>query len=394
MTAQSAPPVGIVRSLAVVITAMFMVNANYGLSIPLLANNLSRMGASDTIIGLSTAAQALPVLFIAPFAQRLMAILSPARIMGICLALASAALLLFPVMRDIWLWFPLRFLLGASATLLWIASETWINSLASETRRGRVVALYGIASAGGFAAGPFVLYLTGTEGWAPFVSGSALMMSALLTLGLARHVPGDFSSERRLRIFSLIRLWPVPFLLNFLFAASIEALASFFSLMGVRLGLLEATTLALLAAMGIGSLMMQYPIGWLADHMDRRRLVNAIVIVVAGGTLLLPWVLQAGLAVAYPFIIVYGGLISTLYALGVVLLGERFRGGELAAASAGFTLMWAMGFALGPPIAGAFYDMFDTPGLILSIAGFLLIFPLVSPFLWKKKPPAGTNAGN
>jgi MFS family permease len=56
--------------------------------------------------------------------------------------------------------------------------------------------------------------------------------------------------------------------------------------------------------------------------------------------------------------------------------------------------MWALGFAVGPPIAGFFYDIFDTPGLILSIAGFLLIFPLATPFVWKKKPPAGTDAGN
>jgi MFS family permease len=380
------PTGGIVRSLAVVITAMFMVNANYGLSIPLLANNLSRMGASDTIVGLSTAAQALPVLFIAPFAQRLMAILSPARIMGICLSMAGIALLLFPTFRDPWVWFPLRFLLGASANLLWISGETWINTLANENSRGRVVSLYGIASAGGFASGPLVLFLTGTDGWAPFVAGSALMASALLTLGLARHVPRDFSSDVPVRIFALIRRWPVPFLLNFLFAASIEALASFFSLMGIRMGMLEATTLALLSVMGFGALLTQYPVGWLADHMDRRRLVNAIVLISVGGTLFLPWVLQAGPLVAYPFIILYGGIFSTLYALGVVLLGERFRGGELAGASAGFTLMWALGFAVGPPVAGAFYDLFDTPGLIGAIAGFMLVFALASPFIWKKKP--------
>ncbi|MEX1109996.1 MAG: MFS transporter [Dongiaceae bacterium] len=377
---------GIARSLAVVITAMFMVNANYGLSIPLLANNLSRMGASDTLVGLSTAAQALPVLFIAPFAQRLMAALSPARIMGICITMAAVALLLFPIFRDPWAWFPLRCLLGASANLLWISGETWINSLATEERRGRIVSLYGMASSGGFAAGPLVLFITGTEGWTPFVAGSALMLSALLTLGLARNVPRDFSSDRPVRISVLIWLWPVPFLLNFLFAGSVEALASFFSLLGVRLGLEEASTFALLAVLGIGSLLMQYPFGWLADHMDRKRLLIIVISLVIGGTLVLPWVLRAGLGVAFPFMIVYGGLLSTLYPMGVVLLGERFRGGQLAAASAGFTMMWAMGFAVGPPVAGFFYDIFDTPGLILSIAGFLAAFLVAVPFVWKRKP--------
>lgn len=385
MTNGSALPDSFPRSLVVVIAAMFMVNANYGLSLPLLANNLSRMGASDTIVGLSTAAQALPALFLAPFAQRLLSILSPARIMGMSLVLASAVLLLFPLLPDPWLWFPLRFLLGVSGNLLWVAGEVWINSMASERHRGRIVSIYGIASAGGFAAGPFVLFLTGAEGWMPFIAGSAMMLSAVGTLGFARHVPRDFASDRPVGFLSLMWRWPVPFLLNFLFAASIEALASFFSLLGVRLGLAEATTFALLASMGIGSLLMQYPVGWLADHMDRRRLVVTIIAIVTGGTLLLPWVLQAGLGVAYPFIIVYGGIFSTLYALGVTLLGERFRGGELAAASAGFTLMWAMGISIGPPVAGALYDMFDTPGLILSVAGFLAAFLLAVPFVWKRR---------
>lgn len=385
MTNSAGSTAGNMRSLAVVITAMFMVNANYGLSLPLLANNLSRMGASDTLVGLSTAAQALPALFLTPFAQRILAIVSPARLMGLCLVSASLVLLMFPLMPDVWLWIPLRFLLGASGNLMWVAGEVWINSLASETRRGRTVSIYGIASAGGFAAGPLVLFFTGTEGWTPFIAGSALVLSAVMTLGLARHVPRDFSSDRPVRVLSLIWLWPVPFALNFLFACSIESLASFFSLMGVRLGLAEATTFALLSAMGIGSLLMQYPVGWLADHMDRRRLVVSIVLVVTVGTLFLPWVLRSGLWVAYPFIIVYGGFFSTLYALGVVLLGERFRGGELAAASAGFTLMWASGIAIGPPVTGFFYDHFDTPGLILSVAGFMVIFLAAVPLIWKRK---------
>ena len=74
MTRSTASTAGTVGSLAVVIAAMFMVNANYGLSLPLLANNMSRMGASDTLIGLSTAAQALPALFLTPFAQRILAV--------------------------------------------------------------------------------------------------------------------------------------------------------------------------------------------------------------------------------------------------------------------------------------------------------------------------------
>src|SRR4030095_14520874 len=59
-------------------------------------------------------------------------------------SLLSAALLLclFPAMPFVWLWFPLRILLGAASEVLFVLSETWLNALSAEESRARTMAAY------------------------------------------------------------------------------------------------------------------------------------------------------------------------------------------------------------------------------------------------------------
>jgi hypothetical protein len=91
------------------------------------------------------------------------------------------------------------------------------------------------------------------------------------------------------------------------------------------------------------------------------------------GVLLIPAMLDAGVP-GLAFFFVFGGITGTLYGLGVVLLGERFSGAELAVASAAFTLMWSSGTLSGPPIAGLAMDLLGPAGLIYAMAAILLLY--------------------
>ena len=64
--------------------------------------------------------------------------------------------------------------------------------------------------------------------------------------------------------------------------------------------------------------------------------------------------------------------------MGTILLGERFRGAQLAGASAAFTAMYAMGVLVGPPSAGFAMDRFGPDGLIYTmITLYVLLLPIV-----------------
>jgi MFS family permease len=142
------------RNLIAVIASMVVVNLVYGLTLPLLSLVLDAQGISKTIIGLSIVAQASAGVVIAPFVPRLMMRVGPGRLMQLSTLLAAATLVALGLFQDVYLWFPLRFLLGASAAMLWSASEAVINDLAHDNWRGRIIGIYGSAGAAGFAMGP------------------------------------------------------------------------------------------------------------------------------------------------------------------------------------------------------------------------------------------------
>ena len=82
----------------------------------------------------------------------------------VCLAAVAGLLLLMGLTQNYVAYLALRFLLGAADTGVFIISETWINQMAPQRSRGRVVGLYATSAAAGFSAGPLILSVTGVEG--------------------------------------------------------------------------------------------------------------------------------------------------------------------------------------------------------------------------------------
>jgi len=63
-----------------------------------------------------------------------------------------------------------------------------------------------------------------------------------------------------------------------------------------------------------------------------------------------------------------------IYALGVILLGQKFRGAELAAASVLYTGMWGAGTMLGPVIVGAGMDVLGNDSMPYLIAAIYAVY--------------------
>jgi len=361
------------RGLVGVIVTMAIVNLVYGITFPLLALVLDGQGVSKTLIGLSTVSQAAAILAIAPFAPLLLQRFEPARIMQIVTVVVAVLLLVAGSFPNVWLWFPLRFLIGAFNAMLWIASEALINELAEDRSRGRVIGIYASAGAAGFALGPLLLIFTGSQGLLPFAATSAMVLLASLPLFFAhghRMQPKGSQTDGLWRLFMLA---PVVMLANVAYAAAAESMITFFPLFGMYLGASEAFSLLLISIVGVGSMVLILPLGWLADHVSRMGLLLACVVLTMVGLLLMPHVLHNNL-LAVVFFFAFGGVEGMIYALGIILVGERFKGHQLAAASTTFTACWAVGTIAGPFLAGVGMDLWGADKLPLVIFGFFLLY--------------------
>jgi hypothetical protein len=68
------------------------------------------------------------------------------------------------------------------------------------------------------------------------------------------------------------------------------------------------------------------------------------------------------------------------------MLGERFAGPDLLAATAGFSVMWGIGTVLGPSVSGAAMDLVGPSALVWITAGLLALF---LPFTLLARPAPG-----
>lgn len=364
-----------------VIASMVVVNLVFGLTLPLLSLVLDAQGISKTIIGLSIVAQASAGVAIAPFAPRLIIRIGAARAMQLSTAIAALVLIALGVFQDVYLWFPMRFILGAAAAVLWSASEAEINELAGDNWRGRIIGIYGSAGAAGFALGPLVLVMTGTDGLLPFFVTAGLVILAGIPLFWLHNDAAAEDNEVRTSLTRLFRIVPHIMLLNLTYAAAIESFLAFFPLFGIHIGISEARSLSLLTTFALGGVFLQLPLGWLADHMQRHKLLLSCIVLTAVGFAVLP--LFIARPVAGPvFAFALGGVEGMIYALGVILLGQRFRGTELAAASVLYTGMWGAGSMFGPLVVGAGMDVLGDQWMAYLIAGIYLCY--LPAFFWSR----------
>ncbi len=365
--------ISVYRNLAGVIVAMAVVNLVYGITFPLLALVLDAQNVSKTLIGLSTMIQAVAILAVAPISPGLLARFSARRVMVVSAGLLSVLLILAGVFQNVYALFPIRFALGLLNGLLWIASEALINDLTPDHQRGRVIGVYASIGAAGFALGPLLLILTGSQGLLPFVVTCVVILFSILPLLWVHDRVIATASGTAAGFWRVFFLAPTIMLANLAYAAVVESSITFFPLFGMHFGLSEGFALTLMTLSGFGGMLLVLPLGWLADKVDKMGMLSAIVLLSALGLLSMP------LFIAHPvlaplLIFIIGGIEGMVYALGVMLVGERFKGAMLAGATTVFTTFWGVGTVIGPLVTGAGMDRFGAPSMAWILGAMLLVY--------------------
>ena len=374
------------RVLTAVFTSCLGVGLIFGFQPPLVALVLSRNGHSSFAIGAVTAASLIAVMALGPFYPRLMVHLGLKRavVAGVC---AGAAILAaMPLWPDFRVWLVLRFLTGCAFGLSWIASEVWLNSAAGPESRGTVMGLYGTVFSFGTMAGPALLELTGTRGWQPFAFGAfalLLTLAPLIALGQADSPPQVFTPIRKLGL--AIGGAPVIMLAALVAGLVVSADLALLPLFGLHAGFHEREALGLLTVFMAGNVVLQAPIGILADRYGRGVLLCACAAASAVGPLLLrPW--MGTPALLWPLLFIWGGTLYAFYSQGIALLGGAFSESELASANTVFVMVYCLGGVIGPSIGGIAMDAWPGHGLqaVLSAAAFLLFAGLLTGALRRR----------
>jgi len=358
------------RALFAVIVCSAFVGITFGYSLPLFAIIMEKAGISATMIGLSAASESAAILIIGPFIPRLFGkfgLRGPmitAAIIGVIMIIALA------FFDPLYAWLPLRFVLGAAIFVLLISSDIWVTQGAGAAWRGRMIAIYGTAITGGLACGPLIVPLTGTSGVLPFFVCAGLLALSLLPLLVAYGRAPVVSDQSKRSLFSL--LGPVPLLVVAVLSFGLidSAVLSLMPIFGLHSGMSEARSVLLVTVLVAGSILLQLPTGFLADRVNKYHLLVGCAVVGLIAAIVFPFVVDQTGLLWLSLLCIGGGMVG-MYIVSLAILGDLYKGRDLASAIAGFAMILALGSTSGPMIGGALMRLWDPQGLnIVLVVGF------------------------
>ena len=206
-------------------------------------------------------------------------------------------------------WFVLTFLHGAVGGVPWVVSEIWMNVVVEEKRRGRVMGVYSTMVALGIAMGPFVLQVVGIYGPVPFLTCAALTLLVALPLlpYWKKAPPIEHAADSGYML--VVVAAPLAMLAAFVCGLGEQVAFSFLPVYAVGAGVSAETGALWLSAFVIGNVILQWPIGWMADHLDRRAVLAGCTLASAVLVILLPTVSAQSPAII-GIIMLWGGISS------------------------------------------------------------------------------------
>ncbi|MDP4021360.1 MFS transporter [Methylobacterium sp. NEAU 140] len=372
-------------AITAAIACVAVVGIGLSLSIPLLSIEMERRGASSTLIGLNTAVAGLASIVAVPYVPRLAARLGVVPLLCLSLAVAACGLVAFPLLPGIAPWFPLRFVFSAALGALFVLSEYWISAAAPPERRGLVMGIYATVLAAGFAVGPALLAVVGTEGLLPYAAGAGLVLLGALPVLLARGLSPRVEHGAGRRLTGYLRLAPVALGAALTYGAVETGIFAILPLYGLRLGYEAQGAAGLVSLVALGNILFQIPFGWLADRFDRNRVLLVASLGGALGSGLIPLVAGSGAGLA-AVLVLWGGLAGTLYTVGLAALGARVPAADLAGANAAFVVLYNVGLMLGPPLIGGGLDLLPPDGFALSLLGLFLAYAALLAAAGRSRP--------
>ncbi len=361
------------RAVGAAIATVTIVGVGLSLSMTLLAVRLAERGFSARAIGVNAAAGGVATLIAAPFVPVLARRVGVKLLLIFALLAGAASLAALAATQAYWTWFALRALFGAALTILFALSEFWINSAAPGGRRGYILGIYTAGFACGAALGPAALAVIGTRGSAAFLAAAALFLVASLPIALVGGEAPGLARPARTSVLAFAAVLPAATAAAFLYGAIEMGVMGLLPVYALRSGMGAATGAVLVTIFALGNGALQMPIGLLSDRFDRRRLLALIAGAGAIGALFLPLAREAGFAAFAVLLFVWGGVVGSLYAVGLAHLGARCRGGELASGSAAYILFYSAGMLVGPPTIGFGLDVVPA-GFFVALAVMLAAY--------------------
>jgi MFS family permease len=282
-------------------------------------------------------------------------------------SMISAVLILYAAAPDWMVWAALRVLIGFSFSGVYITAESWLNNASTNETRGQALSLYLIVQMVGIIAAQLLLNVGDPSGYVLFVIPSVLVSLAFTPILLSVSQAPAFETTKPMSFRQLYDASPLGCVGMFLLGGVFSAQFGMASVWGTQVGLSVADLTIFVSAIYAGGLVLQYPIGWLSDRMDRRKVVLWLS-AFGGVALMVPVFVDLPFSLLVLVGALGGGVSNPLYSLLLAYVNDYLDGPDMAAASGGLLFINGLGAISGPVITGWLMGAVGPNGFFLFMA--------------------------
>ncbi|WP_340109261.1 MFS transporter [Pikeienuella sp. HZG-20] len=279
------------------------------------------------------------------------------RVFAAMASLISAAFILYAAVPNLLVWGLLRLLVGFCYSSVYVVAESWLNDASDNTTRGKSLSVYMVVQMFGIVTAQGLLNFGDPAGYELFVAISVLVSISFTPILLSASPAPIVEHTAPMTLRRLFQSSPLGFVGSLLIGAVYSALFGMSAVFGTVHHLTVAQIAAFVAAIYVGGLFFQGPIGWISDRVDRRRLIIIVSAVACVACVV-------GMSAAHSTVTLYivafmiGGMANPLYALLIAHTNDFLERKDMPSASSGLVFIGGVGAIGGPLIVGQLMQFF------------------------------------
>ena len=297
----------------------------------------------------------------------------------------SAVLILYPVLTDPIAWTVLRLIIGACFAAVYVTAESWLNNAATNETRGQTLSVYLVVQMVGIVAAQMLLNLGDPSDYFLFVVLSVLVSLSFAPILLSVTPTPAFETAKPMSLMEVLKISPLGVIGTFLMGGVYSAMFGMAAVFATQAGLPLAQLSIFVSAFYVGGLVLQFPIGWISDRMDRRLLIMILAAICGAAGLL--GALSSGIfsiLVISAFFI--GGMANPLYALLIAYVNDFLEAEQMPAAGGRLLFVNGVGAIFGPIVVGGMMQAIGPLGYFYFIGGLVTVLALYAAYRMTVRP--------
>ena len=346
---------------------MMLLQVGNGMQGTLLGVRGALEGFSTTQMSVVMSAYFAGFLFGSRMAPEMIRRVGHVRVFAALGSMISAVLILYPTLADPWAWSVGRVVIGFCFSGVYVTAESWLNNSATNATRGKALSLYMIVQMAGVVTAQGLLVLGDPSGYVLFVIPSVLVSLAFAPILLSVSPTPAFDTTKPLSLRQIMAVSPLGCVGMFLLGGVFSAQFGMAPVYGAEAGLSVPQISIFVSMFFVGAMVLQYPIGWLSDRMDRRVLICGAAALMGAGAVL-GVVLGAVFVPLLVTAFIIGGMSNPLYSLLIAYTNDFLDHDDMAAAAGGMVFINGLGAVTGPLVTGWLMGVIGPRGFFVVVA--------------------------